>query len=153
MMRIAIGSDHGGFHLKENLKKFLQNQGFGTDDFGTDSEKPADYPDTGFKLAEAVRKRKGGKGILACKSGIGMAICANKVRGIRAALCDTRREAELSRRHNDANVIVLSANFLTAKKAQAIVKVWLKTRFDSGRHARRIQKVMRYEQKHWKGMV
>jgi len=152
-MRIAVGSDHGGFKLKENLKDFLQKQGYEADDFGTDSEKPVDYPDVGFKLAAAVYKRKAGKGILACKSGIGMTTCANKVKGIRAALCNTRKDAEFSRRHNDSNVIVLPANSLTAKKARTIVEVWLKTQFDGGRHARRIQKIKRYEQKHWKGMV
>lgn len=152
-MRIAIASDHGGFKLKENLKKFLQSQRYQTNDFGTDSEKSVDYPDMGFRLAEAVRKRNAGKGILACKSGIGMTICANKVKGIRAALCSTVKEGELSRRHNDSNVIVLSANSLTANKARTIVEVWLKTQFDGGRHARRIQKIKRYEQKHWKRMV
>src|SRR5436190_761380 len=108
-MKIGIAADHGGYQLKERLKKFLAARKFTVLDLGTDTDqKPVDYPDYCFKLTRAVAEKKVERGILACRSGIGMSICANKVKGIRAALCYKVKEAELSRRHNNANVIVLS---------------------------------------------
>ena len=118
-------------------------------DYGTNTpEKRVDYPYYCLRLAEAVSAKKIERGILACRSGIGMSICANKVKGVRAALCYKNKEAELSRRHNDANVLVLAGDFLSAQEAKAILRIWLKTKFDGGRHERRVKKIEAYEKKH-----
>lgn len=150
-MRIALAADHGGFMMKRKLIQVLTAQGHEVLDLGADSSDPVDYPIYCFKLTDCLTRKKADLGILVCKSGIGMSICANKVKGIRAALCATLREAELSRRHNNANVLVLSANFITQAMAVRMTNKWLKVSFDGGRHARRVGEIEAYERNHWKG--
>lgn len=137
-MQIAIGSDHGGYKLKEEIKKYLDRKGYAYKDFGCDSEDSCDYPDYGFPVAKAVAGREYDRGILVCRSGIGMSIVANKVNGIRAALCHTPDIAKKSREHNDANILVLAAETVGFEK---IIDIWLKTEFLGGRHKRRIEKI------------
>ena len=144
-MKIAIASDHAGFELKELIKKDLPE--LDIIDLGTTSAESVDYPDFGIALAEAVAKGEADRGIVICGSGIGMSIAANKVKGIRAALCQTKEFAELSRRHNDANVLVLSGRFISHYLAKEIIEVWLNTPFEGGRHKRRIDKIAKYELK------
>ena len=143
--KIAIGSDHAGFELKERIKAFLDARGAQWQDFGTDSADSTDYPDYGFPVAEAVARGAFDRGILICGTGIGMSIAANKVRGIRAALCTSPEMAEFSRRHNDANILTLGGRVLSPKEAMEIVDVWLKTAFEGNRHARRLGKIQSYE--------
>ncbi len=138
-MKIAIASDHAGFELKEQIKEILSNLEFA--DFGTNSTASMDYPDTGFKVAKAIAKGEFEKGILICGSGIGMSIVANKVSGIRAALCQTKEFAELSRRHNNSNILVLSGRFISKFLAKEIIEIWLKTEFEAGRHQKRLDKI------------
>ncbi|MBS3766603.1 MAG: ribose 5-phosphate isomerase B [Candidatus Cloacimonetes bacterium] len=144
-MKIAIASDHAGYELKESIKKILSN--FHIVDFGADSAESMDYPDTGFQAAEAVANDTCDRGIVICGSGIGMSIVANKVQGIRAALCQTKEFAVLSRKHNNANVLALSGRFISKYLAKEIIQVWLNTKFDGGRHKRRIDKITKYENK------
>ncbi len=146
-MKIAIGSDHAGFELKEQIKAFLDARGTVWEDFGADSEDAVDYPDTAFPLAQAVVQGKFDLGILVCGTGIGMSIAANKVRGIRAALCLTPKMAEMARRHNDANILTLGGRILSPKAAMDIVETWLSTAFEGDRHARRVGKILSYEEK------
>jgi ribose 5-phosphate isomerase B len=143
--KIAVGCDHGGFILKEKLIPFLKKKGLAVLDVGTFSQVSMDYPDTAIQVASAVAKKRAAYGLLICKSGIGNCIVANKVRGVRAALCYNKKAAELSRRHNDANVLVLGALFVPFKRAREIIDIWLKTSFEGGRHARRVQKIERIE--------
>ncbi len=140
-MRIAIGADHGGYRLKTFLVKFLKNKGHSVKDFGTFSEESCDYPIIGHKVSKAVGSSKYPRGILICKTGVGMAMVSNKVRGVRAALCDRVDIARSSREHNDANVLVLAANIVPSSKAKKIVDVWLKTRSLGGRHRRRVRQI------------
>lgn len=142
-MKIALASDHAGYKLKEAIKEYLTEHEL--IDFGTHSTESIDYPDTGFKVAEAVAKGECEKGILICGSGLGMCIVANKVKGIRAALCNSVELARLSRQHNDANILVLQGRFISKKQAGDIIKIWFSTEFDGGRHRRRIDKISRYE--------
>lgn len=144
-MKIAIASDHGGYSLKEEIKNYLKSQNYKFKDFGCDSVESCDYADFGFLTAEAVACGKFNKGILICKSGIGMSITANKVKGIRAALCNNTELAEKSRKHNDANILVLGAEDTDPLNARLIVNTWLKTEFEGGRHKRRIDKITEYE--------
>jgi len=138
-MKLAIAADHAGFCLKEDIKKAFPQ--YEWQDFGANSEDPVDYPDTGFPAAQAVATGECEKGILICGSGIGMSIVANKVSGIRAALCNTPEIAKLSRLHNDANVLVLAGRFTPAPIAMEIINVWLETPFEGGRHKRRVDKI------------
>ncbi len=142
-MKIAIASDHAGYTLKEAIKTALPELEFV--DYGTHSEESMDYPDTGSKAAEAVADGTCSKGVLICGSGIGMSIVANKIRGIRAALCSTTDIARLSRMHNDANILVLAARFTAAHYAIDILKAWLDTDFEGGRHQKRIDKISKIE--------
>jgi ribose 5-phosphate isomerase B len=148
--RIVLAADHGGVKMKADLFRFLSAKGFALTDLGTDAEVPVDYPDYGFAAAAALRRGEADRAILVCKSGIGMAICANKSRGVRAALVSTVADADLSRRHNDANVLVLGANEVSSRRARRIVATWLSTPFDGGRHKRRVDKIRRFETVHWK---
>ncbi|RLG09758.1 ribose 5-phosphate isomerase B [Candidatus Pacearchaeota archaeon] len=145
-MKIGIGSDHRGFELKEKLKKYLIEKGFEVKDFGVFSSDSVDYPDIAFPLSEEVSKGKLDYGILMCYTGIGMSISANKVKGIRAALCVDEQRAELSRRHNNANILVLPAGFIDFEKAKKICDIFFKTNFEGGRHLRRIEKISKYEE-------
>ena len=138
-MKIAIASDHAGFELKEAVKNFLTN--YEVKDFGADSADSMDYPDTGFPAATAVASGEYDCGILICGSGIGMSIVANKVDGIRAALCQTVQFAELSRKHNNANILVLSGRFISRYLAKDIINAWLTTNFEGGRHQKRLDKI------------
>jgi ribose 5-phosphate isomerase B len=140
-MVIALGADHAGFALKEDLKAWLSSQGHVVRDFGTDSLASVDYPDYAVLVAEAVRRGKAARGILVCGTGIGMAMVANKVRGIRAAVCVDSYTAQMSREHNDANVLALAGRLTGRRAAVEIVQVWLKTDFAGGRHARRLDKI------------
>ena len=151
-MRVAIGSDHGGFKLKAKLIPLLNDLGYEVADLGTHSAEPCDYPLIGFKVAQAVAGGKFNRGVLLCKSGVGIAIVANKVPGIRAAACHDLFDAERSRRHNDANILVLGAETLTDRQAQQIVTRWFATPFESGgRHERRVKQIAQIERKVLKG--
>ncbi len=141
-MKIIIGSDHAGFDLKEALKGAIG----GMTDIGTDSGESVDYPDFGVRVARAVSSGEYERGILICGSGVGMSIVANKVPGIRAALCTDVDTARLSRMHNDANILVLAGRRTDLKEAVAIVTVWLETPFEGGRHARRLDKIRNIEE-------
>lgn len=142
IVKIIIGSDHAGFDLKEALKGAFR----GMTDIGTDSADSVDYPDFGVRVARAVSSGEYERGILICGSGVGMSIVANKVPGIRAALCTDTDTARLSRLHNDANVLVLAGRRTDQKEAVAIVTVWLDTPFEGGRHARRLDKIRNIEE-------
>jgi ribose 5-phosphate isomerase B len=141
-MKIAIGADHAGFTLKEALKDRLRSERVEIEDFGAHSKESVDYPDIGVAVARAVSEGKADRGILICHTGIGMSITANKVDGVRAALCRTEEDARLARRHNDANVLALSGSFTPPDQAGAITKAFLETGFESGgRHERRVEKI------------
>ncbi len=144
-MRIAIGSDHRGFSLKEEIKSYLLKMGHKVDDKGTDSEESVDYPDFGFAVAQAVARGEAERGILICSTGIGMSIVANKVKGIRATLCTSERMAELSRAHNNSNLLALGADNQPFDLSLRIVDVWLQTPFEGGRHRMRLGKIEEYE--------
>lgn len=150
-MKIALGSDHGGYQLKENMKKYLKEQNIEYADFGCQSEKSVDYPDVGFKVAIEVKKGKYNKGILICGTGIGMSVVANKVRGIRAALCNNEFIARCSREHNDSNILVLGGRVIGPGLAKAIVKIWLATKFSQEeKHINRLNKITQKEDKIFK---
>lgn len=140
-MKIAIGSDHAGFDEKEKLKKTLDGIGVEYTDMGTNSGESVDYPDYARKVGEAVAGGEYDKGILVCGSGTGMAIAANKVPGIRAAVAWNEEIARLSRQHNDTNVLSLAARYVPDEEQVKIVKTWLETDFEGGRHERRVEKI------------
>lgn len=144
-MRIAVGADHAGFLLKEHLKITLQRLGHGVEDFGTHSEESVDYPPICFAVARAVVDGRAERGIVVGGSGQGEQIAANKVRGIRAALCNDLYTARLARAHNDANVLSMGGRILASGLADEIVSVWLQTPFDGGRHQRRLQQIAELE--------
>ena len=143
---VALAADHAGYQLKEHLKQFLAQLGYKVQDFGTSSADPADYPDFARVVATAVSSGEAGRGIIIDAAGIGSTIAANKVPGIRAALCVDRAAARSSREHNDANVLALGARWLRPEEAREIVAVWLETDFAGGRHQRRIDKISQMEQ-------
>ena len=145
-MKIALGADHAGFELKQKIKARLQQQGIQVDDEGTVSTESVDYPDFAKKVAETVAHKQADLGVLVCGSGVGMAIAANKVPGIRAANVSTEYEAEKSREHNDANVVSIGARILDDQQAFKIVDLFLKTPFAGGRHQRRVEKITEIEQ-------
>lgn len=140
-MRIAIGSDHAGFALKEMLKKELAAGGHPVVDVGTSSEASCDYPDFAAAVARSVARKECERGILVCGTGIGMSMAANRTAGVRAAVCHGEYAAEMSRRHNDANVLCLGSRILTADLARRIVNLWLATPFEGGRHEGRVRKI------------
>ena len=144
-MKISIACDHGGFELKENLKKWLIENNYEVADFGTNSLDSCDYPDFGRLAAEAVRDGIADMGIVICTTGIGMSIVANKVKGIRCALVGNADAASLTRRHNDSNVLALGAKYTNFELAKEITNVWLTTPFEGGRHQRRVDKIMDIE--------
>lgn len=144
-MRIALASDHRGYRYKERIKKILEDLGHIPQDFGTFSEAPADYPDFAFKVAESVSRGDCDRAILICYSGIGMTIAANKVSGIRAALCYDQECIELSRAHNNANILVLPAKLDFGEKLTEMIQSWIDLPFEGGRHERRLEKVSKYE--------
>lgn len=146
-MKIAMGCDHGGYGLKEALKLHLASAGHQVLDFGCRGTEPVDYPDYGVRAARAVGEGEADRGIVICKSGIGMCMVANKVPGVRAALCLDEGMAESSRRHDDANVLALAGSRTPPAQAVGIVDTWLAAPFDGGRHARRVAKMMRIEKR------
>lgn len=148
---VAIGADHGGFALKEVLKDFLQQEGYSILDTGTHSRDSVDYPDFAHEVARAVSQAKAWRGILIDGAGIGSAMAANKVPGVRAALCYDQATAINSREHNNANVLTLGAGLIGESLAKQIVKTWLSTEFGGGRHARRVNKIMQIERRYLKG--
>jgi len=147
LMKVAIGSDHAGVTLKDRIGSFLSQLQIDCRDFGTNGQDPVDYPDYGAKVAEAVSVGDVDRGILVCGSGIGMSIVANKFPGVRAALCSDPQCAVSSRAHNDANVLVLGERVLDSQQGLDIVKAWLETPFDGGRHTRRLQKIAELERR------
>lgn len=140
-MKLAIASDHAGFELKEKVREYLESDGHKVEDFGCYEAESCDYPDYAQKLCEAVLGNICERGVLICGTGLGMSYTANRYDGIRAALCLNTYMAEMARAHNDANVLVLGARILDASAARDIVRVWLDTPFEGGRHLRRIQKI------------
>ncbi len=144
-MRIALGSDHGGYNLKETIKKYLEEQSIVTHDFGTFNAQKVDYPDYACQVAKAVAAGEYDRGILCCGTGIGISIAANKIPGIRAALCHDTFSARASREHNDANILALGERVIGPGLALDIVAVWLATGFNGGRHARRLEKIKAIE--------
>ncbi|NMA86581.1 MAG: ribose 5-phosphate isomerase B [Tissierellia bacterium] len=140
-MKIGIGSDHGGFELKEYIKEHLEKQGIEYVDYGTNSPDSVDYPDYGLKLSTAVVEEEVDKGIAICGTGIGISISCNKVKGIRCALCGDTYSARMSIEHNNANVLALGGRVVGRDLAIEIVDTWLKAEFQGGRHQRRIDKI------------
>lgn len=145
-MKIALGSDHGGYTLKGHLVKYLESQGYQTTDFGTHSSEPCDYPTYAYKVAKAISDKKADAGILICKSGNGMAMVANKLPDVRAAICFDKDVAALSRQHNNANILVLGSEHLF-DDPELIVRSWLEAGFEGGRHERRVKLIRSIENK------
>jgi ribose 5-phosphate isomerase B len=145
--RIALGADHGGYSLKENLIPFLQKQGYQVDDCGTHSTESVDYPDFAYVVAKKVSDGEAWRGIIIDGAGIGSCMVANKVPGVRAAMCYDHATALNSREHNNANVLTLGAGMIEASTARQIVLTWLNTNFGGGRHARRVDKIMDVERR------
>jgi ribose-5-phosphate isomerase (EC 5.3.1.6) len=145
-MKIAIGSDHAGFRLKEKIKEFLLSKGYEVLDFGTNSTELTHYPIFAKEVARAVQRKEADFGILICGSGIGMSITANKFKGIRAALCLNEYMARMSRRHNNANVLCLGDRVLGEDLALSIVSAWLSEEFEGGRHQKRLELIQEIEE-------
>ena len=145
-MRIAIGADHAGYELKQKIKEYLSKQGHELKDEGTSSTESVDYPDFARAVGEDVAGKSVDLGILVCGSGIGMAIAANKVPGVRAANVSSEYEAQMSREHNDANVLTIGSRILDEPTAEKIVETWLHTQFAGGRHQKRVDKIMQIEE-------
>lgn len=148
-LKVALGADHRGFELKEQLKSYLESLGHRVADLGIRAAdyQPGirvDYPDYAYAVARRVSRHQAQRGVLVCATGIGMAIAANKVKGVRAALCLNEKMARLSREHNDANLLCLGADLVSPARAKRIVAVWLGTGFAGGRHRRRVAKLNRY---------
>ena len=144
--RIAIGSDHAGFPIKETIRQFLENSGYPVDDLGTWSEESVDYPDYGKAVGDSVATHEDLYGIAVCGTGIGISIAANKVPGIRAAVAHDLNTARLAREHNDANVLALGGRIVNGTQAIEMVQIFLTTAFLGGRHARRVEKIGLIEQ-------
>ena len=145
-MKIAVGSDHRGFEAKEQIKAIVAELGHECIDFGTGNSNPVDYPDLAYVVAKAVSEKQADRAILACATGIGMCIAANKIRNIRAALCHDELSAAIARDHNDSNVLCLSGDQIGEVLLRKVVEVWLGTEFAGGRHLRRIKKIGAIEQ-------
>ena len=147
---IAIGSDHRGVEHKARVKAFLETEGFQVEDFGCHGPDSADYPDAALPVAEMVGRGQAEAGVLICGSGIGMSIAANKVLGARASLVFTGAQATTTRQHNDSNVLCLSGDGVDPDTAVALTRAWLSSSFEGGRHARRVDKIIAWEQAHQK---
>ncbi|MFV0424491.1 MAG: ribose 5-phosphate isomerase B [Bacilli bacterium] len=146
-MKIALGSDHGGFELKNQIKEFLIDDGHEVVDFGCNSSESVNYPSFGFLVGEAVSSKECKRGIVICGSGIGISIAANKVKGIRCALVHDAYSAKLTRLHNDSNVLAMGGRIIGPDLAKEIVKVWIGTGYEGGRHQLRLDIIGEYEQK------
>lgn len=150
-MKIFIAGDHRGVELKKEIKAFLEQLGHTVVDMGANSsDKPCDYPPLAYKVATHVAKQRSARGILLCMTGIGISIVANKVPGAYAALCYNAEVARLSRQHNNSNVLVLGAKFVSKKEMRQIISIWLEEKFEGGRHARRIREIKEIEKKFYK---
>lgn len=147
-MKIALGSDHGGYNLKEAIKKYLEEKGIDFEDLGTNSIDSVDYPEYGEKVAEAVAGEKCDQGIICCGTGIGISLSANKVPGIRCAVVSDTFSAQMAREHNNANVLALGERVIGVGLALKIVETWLNTEFAGGRHERRVNLISEIEKKH-----
>ena len=147
---IAIGSDHGGYKLKEEIKKYLEEKEIEYTDCGSFDEERVDYPEIAQAVATEVQDRQAEKGIIICRSGIGMSIVANKFKGIRCAKCNDEQEAKFSRMHNDANVLALGADYIDTNKAVRIVRTWIATEFEGGRHEERVKIIEEIENENMK---
>jgi len=145
-MKIALGSDHRGFEAKQLIKAIVTQLDHECIDFGTNDNNPVDYPDTAYLAATAVSKKEADRAILVCSTGLGMSMAANKVKGVRAALCHDELGARISRDHNNANVLCLSSDQTGEVLLRKIVEVWLKTDFSGGRHERRVRKITAIEE-------
>ena len=145
-MNISLGCDHGGFDLKEHIKAYLEGKGHTVKDCGTYSRESCDYPIFGAAAAQAVADGECEKGIVICTTGIGISIAANKVKGVRCALCAEPLSAEMTRRHNDANMLAMGAGLVGCKLAERIADVFLSTEFEGGRHQRRVDEISDLEQ-------
>jgi ribose 5-phosphate isomerase B len=146
-VKIAIGSDHGGYELKNKITGFLKGKGYSVEDLGTHSKESCDYPLIGFDVAKKVSDKKADRGILICKTGVGMAIVANKLNGVRAAVCYDTAIARLCREHNDCNILVFAATYSNFKQAKNMLSIWLGSEFLGERHARRIRQINKIESK------
>ena len=146
-VKIAIGSDHGGYELKNKLIEYLKEEKYGVNDLGTHSKESCDYPLIGFDVARAVGDGQADRGILICKTGVGMAIIANKVHGVRAAACYGKEMARSAREHNNCNVIVFAADYSDFKQALNMLKIWLTTEPLGDRHERRVKQIKEIESK------
>ena len=144
-MKIAIGSDHAGYKMKEKIKSVLEEKGLTYQDMGTDSDESVDYPDFAHKVANGVAEGKFARGILICGTGIGMSIAANKVLGVRAALCHNVFSARATRNHNNSNILTMGSRVIGISLAEEIVRTWLRAGYDGGRHERRVGKVEQIE--------
>jgi len=147
-MKVAVASDHGGINIKNEIISLLKELGMEYEDFGCECETSVDYPDYALPVAEKVAKGEFDRGILICGTGIGMSIAANKVKGIRCALCHDVFSAKATREHNDTNVLAMGERVIGPGLAREIAKTWLTTEFTGGRHERRIGKITEYEEKH-----
>ncbi|MDA0999578.1 MAG: ribose 5-phosphate isomerase B [bacterium] len=145
MKSIALASDHAGFQLKENIRAFLEAEGITVKDYGTGSEEPCDYPDFAAPAARAVSEGESDRAILCCGSAAGMVIVANKFPGVRAVACEDESAVKLCRQHNDANVLALGGGRVDHEEAKKLVRLWLDTEFEGGRHARRLAKIAALE--------
>lgn len=145
-IRIAIGSDHAGFELKESVRRYLASHGYVVEDCGVHSEQPADYPDSAEKVAVRVSSHAVDRGVLICGTGLGMAIAANKVTGVRAATCNNTLLARLAGEHNDANILTMGGRIVSEAEAQRILDAWLGAAFAGGRHQERVQKITKIEE-------
>ena len=147
---IAIGSDHGGYRLKEEIKKYLEEKGIEYKDCGCENEESIDYPIIAKEVANLIQNKKAEKGILICRSGIGMSVVANKFKGIRCALCHNEYTAKYSRLHNNSNVLAMGADDVDINEAVCILRMWIATKFEGGRHEERIKLIEEIEDKNMK---
>lgn len=147
---IAIGSDHGGYKLKEEIKKYLDEKEMKYKDFGCISEESIDYPNIAKAVSKSVQSKECDKGILICRSGIGMSICANKFKGIRCTTCYTEQTAKFARMHNNSNILALGADYVTTSEAIRIIRMWLATEFEGGRHEERLKLIEEIENENMK---
>jgi ribose 5-phosphate isomerase B len=147
-IRVAVGSDHAGFPLKEKVRQYLEGKGYEVEDAGTDSTNSVDYPDFAAKVARRVASGQVSFGVVMCGTGVGVALSANKVPGIRAATCNETLSAHFARSHNNANVLAMGARLVDAAMAERILDTWFRTPFEGGRHGRRIEKISSIEQRY-----
>ncbi len=147
---IAIGSDHGGYRLKKEIEKYLEEKNIEYKDLGCENEESVDYPDIAEKVAKSVQSKECNQGILICRSGIGMSITANKFKGIRCALCHNEYTAKYARLHNNSNVLAMGADDLTTNEAILILRMWLATEFEGGRHTERVKLIEEIENRNIK---